>query len=230
MRENGIVITIDGPSGAGKSSAGKILAERIGYNYIDTGAMYRAVAYYLYKMGINIEDEAEVEKFMEDVEVDFIKKGKDTRVICNGEDVTDRIRDPEIDMLTSKVSGFKKVRFILTQMQRRLSEKGGVVLEGRDTGTEVIPDAEVKFYLDATLEERGRRRWLQLREKGMIVERKVVEEEVMKRDTYDSTRKIAPLRAPSDSVRIDSTSMSIDDVVELMLQYIKPYLALPKGE
>ncbi len=230
MRGNGIVITIDGPSGAGKSSAGRILAERLGYNYIDTGAMYRAVAYSIYKSGINLEDEKEVERFMDHVEIDFIQKGKDTRVLCNGEDVTDRIRDPEIDMITSKVSGFKKVRVVLTQLQRKLSERGGVVLEGRDTGSEVVPDAEIKFYLDASLEERGRRRWLQLKEKGVVIERKVVEGEVLKRDAYDSTRKISPLRAPSDSIRIDSTFMSIDEVVELMLQYIKPLLSHTGGK
>ncbi len=159
---NGLIIAIDGPSGAGKSTITRLLSKRLGYLYIDTGAMYRAVALAVQRSGIAADDEGAVAALCREVEIAFVRTDGCCHVLLNGEDVSDFIRRPEISLLTSKISARKVVRDFLVEQQRELGKDGGVVLEGRDIGTVVFPDADLKFFLSASAEERGKRRYLEL--------------------------------------------------------------------
>ncbi|HLC43079.1 MAG TPA: (d)CMP kinase [Methylomirabilota bacterium] len=212
MREP--VVTIDGPAGAGKSTVARCLAKRLGYRYLETGAMYRALAWALREKGVRSEDEPELPALAESVTVDVEADG---RVRVNGKDVTDQIRQPGMDQWSSRLSQVSAVRAVLTRLQRAMAQTGRVVLEGRDTGSVVMPDAEVKFYLDATLEERARRR---LRDLASLVGATASLGEMMReleeRDSADRSRAIAPLVKPEDAHEIDSTTMTIEDVVEFM--------------
>jgi len=218
--KKGPVIAIDGPSGAGKSTIAKLLARRLGYTYIDTGAMYRAIGWKAKHDGIDPADEGALARLCAVTEVTIRHDVDGQRVLVNGIDVTDDIRTPEMGMLASAVSKSPAVRARLLMLQRMLGEAGGVVMDGRDIGTVVFPRAEVKFYLDASPEERGRRRWQELREKGMDVDRAAITEEIRARDLQDSSRSIAPLIRAADARYLDSSSMTIDDVVAAMLSHI----------
>src|SRR6185369_5380082 len=187
------VIAIDGPAGAGKGTVARRLAARLGYRLLDTGAMYRALAWSIARAGLAAEDTPALRKHVERVHIDF----DGDRVVVDERDVTDEIRTPEIAALTSKLSTLGVVRDKLTPVQRQMALTGGVVLEGRDTGTVVAPDAEVKFYLDASLDERARRRQLELRARG----------------AQDSSRALAPLRKAADAIEIDTTGLTVDQVV-----------------
>src|SRR4030043_2110316 len=211
-----LTIAIDGPSGAGKSTEGGALAKRLGYLYIDTGAMYRAVALKVKESALVLEDESKLSALVSSLHITFVGKGKETSVLCNGKDVTKAIRSPEISRLASDISKKKVVREALVQKQREMGKEGGVVLEGRDIGTVVFPDADIKFYLDADAEERGRRRFKELVEKGVGVDFKETLEEVIQRDHNDMHRSLSPLKKANDGVLIDSTHRSIEEVVEEM--------------
>jgi cytidylate kinase len=211
------VIAIDGPSGAGKSTIAKLLADRLGYLQIDTGAMYRAVAYLLHHNGIAPENLAAVEQFCRSVDVRLDHGNGTLRVYANGQDVTSLIRTPEMSLLTSRISALKPVREAMQQAQRRMGACGGVVLEGRDIGTVVFPDADVKFFLSASAEERGRRRYLELVAKGEQVTLEDTVREVVRRDEQDSQRDLAPLRMADDAISVDSSDRSIDEVLDSML-------------
>jgi cytidylate kinase len=220
QRKKGPVIAIDGPSGAGKSTIAKLLARRLGYTYIDTGAMYRAIGWKAKRDGVDPADEGALVRLCAGTEVAIRHDADGQRVLVNGIDVTDDIRTPEMGMLASAVSKSPAVRARLLMLQRMLGEAGGVVMDGRDIGTVVFPRAEVKFYLDASAEERGRRRWQELKEKGMDVDRAAITEEIRARDLQDSSRSIAPLTRATDARYLDSSTMTIDDVLVAMLSHI----------
>jgi cytidylate kinase len=211
-----LVIAIDGPSGAGKSTVARALANRLGYVYIDTGAMYRTVALTAIEKAISVEDERALGRMASALHITFITGGEETHVLCNEEDVTEAIRSPEISLLASEISKRKGVRKALVRMQRRMGKGGGVVLEGRDIGTVVFPNADVKFYLDAETEERARRRFDELGEKGVKVDFKETLREVMQRDHSDMHRIHSPLKKAADAVFIDSTQWSVEEVVKEM--------------
>jgi cytidylate kinase len=215
-RPDGIVIAIDGPSGAGKSTLARLLAEQLGYIQIDTGAMYRAAALLLSRAGVNLEDLAAVEQFCRDLDI-RLELGSGRQVVrANGTDVTDNIRSSEISLLTSRTATLKPVREAMLKAQRQMGNRGGVVLEGRDIGTVVFPDAEIKFYLSATVEERARRRCEEMISKGETVSLAETVVAVEMRDRQDSERDIAPLRQADDAVLIDSSRLSIDEVLSSM--------------
>jgi cytidylate kinase len=215
-----LTITIDGPSGAGKSTVGKALAKRLGYLYIDTGAMYRAVALKVKEKALVSGDESELCALVSSLRISFVGKAEETAVLCNGKDVTKAIRSPEMSRLASDISKKRVVREALVRKQREMAKGGGVVLEGRDIGTVVFPDAEIKFYLDANMEERGRRRFKELVEKGTNVDFNDTLEEVKKRDDNDMNRAISPLRKAEDAFFIDSTGRTVEEIVEEMVQRV----------
>jgi cytidylate kinase len=220
-KQRKLTIAIDGPSGAGKSTAGKSLAKRLGYIYIDTGAMYRTVALKVKEQSLAPKDEKGLYRLASSLEIVFVTKGEGTHVLCNGQDVTEAIRSPEISRLASNISMRKGVREALVEKQREMGRGGGVVLEGRDIGTVVFPDADVKFYLDAEKEERGRRRFKELIEKGMKVSFNETLEEVMKRDHNDMNRDLSPLKRTDDAFFMDSTHRTVEEIVEEMVCIVK---------
>jgi len=215
------IIAIDGPSGAGKSTVAKLLAKRMRYTYIDTGAMYRAVALKAKEKGVRTEDESALARLAASLRIAFVGKNAEDRVLCNGEDITEMIRSPDISLLASDISTKASVREILVGMQRKMGGEGGVVLEGRDIGTVVFPNAEVKFYLDADPNERARRRFEELIGKGIPVSFEETLEEVVQRDRNDTSRSVAPLRKAKDAIVIDSTDLSVEEVLDRMAQSIR---------
>ena len=221
LRRHGLVIAIDGPSGAGKSTLTRLLADRLGYVNIDTGAMYRALALAVSRSGVSPDDEEAVAAICRKVEIGFQRDDGCCRVTANGEDVSEAIRTPEISMLTSRISAQRAVREILFGLQRELGRDGGVILEGRDIGTVVFPDAEVKFFLSASAEERGRRRFFELREKGCAATLDETIAAVAQRDEQDAAREISPLCKADDAVEIDSTGVPVEDVLRRMEQLFR---------
>lgn len=215
------IIAIDGPSGVGKSTLSKLLASELGFVNLDTGAMYRAVALAAARYGIDPEDAAALGRLADSIVIDFVRNSGHERVLLDGEDVSAAIRTPEISLLTSKVSACPAVREALVRRQRELCSRGGFVLEGRDIGTVVFPDADVKFFLVASAEERGRRRFLELQAKGASVDLARTIAEVEARDTADSQRDHSPLSKAADAVALDTTASSIDQVLAAMLQVIR---------
>jgi len=211
-----LVVTIDGPAGAGKTTVALALARRLGYRLIDTGAMYRALAWSVLDKGLEARDTPDLRRHLEAVEVDL----RGQRVFVDGRDVTDEIRTRPIDALTSALTVLGPVRAKMTPAQRRLAAAGGAILEGRDTGTVVWPEAEVKFYLDASLEERARRRQAEFRARGVDSEFAAVYAELGARDTQDKSRPLAPLRVAEDAITIDTTNRSIDEVLDTMIRSI----------
>jgi len=227
IRPNGLIIAIDGPSGAGKSTITRLLSDRLGYIHIDTGAMFRAVALAAKRAGIAVDDGEALAALCRGLTISFARNDGDCRVLLNGEDVSGQIRTPEISLLTSGVSAVKSVRECLLERQREMGVAGGVVLEGRDIGTVVFPAAEVKFFLTASIEERGRRRYQELLAKGEDVSLQGTIAEVARRDEQDEQREHAPLRRAPDAIDIDSSGLSIEEVLTLMEGIIK---ARVKGE
>ncbi|MRR53177.1 MAG: (d)CMP kinase [Deltaproteobacteria bacterium] len=219
--ETGIVVAIDGPSGAGKSTVARQLAERLGYLYIDTGAMFRTVALSVQRAKISLDDEAALAALCRDLEITFVRQEGSYRVLANGEDVSEAIRTPEISLLTSRISTKKAVREVLLQEQRRMGRAGNVVLEGRDIGSVVFPQAEVKFFLSASPEERGRRRFLELQAKGEKVTLEQTIAEVVARDAQDEQREHAPLRMAEDALPIDSDGISVEEVLRGMEKVVR---------
>ncbi len=215
-----LIVTIDGPSGSGKSTISRLLAHRLKATYLDTGAMYRAVGLAAQRQGLDLDDQEAVAGLLEALDLDLSPGEEDTRVLLNGEDVSLAIRTPEMGMMASRVSAIGVVRQRLTRLQRELAKNQPVVAEGRDTGTVVFPQAAHKFYLVATPEERARRRTAQLAEKGIAADYQDILGQIVERDRQDSTRPLAPLQPASEAVRIDSSVLSIDQVVDLMLATI----------
>jgi cytidylate kinase len=217
----GHIIAIDGPSGAGKSTISKLLAEKLGFMYIDTGAMYRAAALLALETGIPLTNGDKVAELCRNLEFSFRVEGKLVHVLCNGRDVTDAIRTHDMGMHASDVSKNPQVRKTLVSLQRDLGRKHDAILEGRDIGTVVFPDADVKFYLDASLEERARRRHRELLERGETVFFEEVMETMRKRDMNDSQRAIAPLKPAEDAIIVDTTGKDIPTVIDELAAHIK---------
>lgn len=218
MKTKALVITIDGPAGAGKSSVSKALAQRLGYLYLDTGALYRALALKALKERVDLNDEDALARLCKLTDVDLRLLDGDLTVLLDGVAVESMIRTEEVGKAASKISTFDIVRKKLLDLQRSAGAGGGVVAEGRDMGTIVFPDADFKFYLDADIEERTRRRHLELANKNSGAGIEAVSRELQARDKQDSGRKIAPLRRSPDATVIDSTNLSIDQVVDEILK------------
>ncbi len=221
MKKNGLVIAIDGPSGAGKSTVARLLAKHLGYTYIDSGAMYRAIGWKAQRDGVDPADEQTLAKLCDRTNISIRKDNDDPRVFADGVDVSDAIRTPEMGMMASAVSRSRAVRARLLVLQRELGAQGGVVMDGRDIGTVVFPAADVKFYLDASPEERGRRRFLELKAKGQDVDLARITREIEARDLQDSSREIAPLTRAADALFIDSSRLGIDEVIDRMLTEVR---------
>ncbi|MBC8248058.1 MAG: (d)CMP kinase [Anaerolineales bacterium] len=210
-------IAIDGPAASGKSTIGELLARRLGYLYLDTGAMYRAVTWVALEQGIDIADEEAITALAESVEINItrptVDDGRQYTVYANGQDVTWEIRRPEVDANVSPVSAYPGVRQALTDQQRRIGRRGRIVMMGRDIGTVVLPDADLKIYLEATVEERARRRHREILERGEETDYEEVLAAMRRRDKIDSEREAAPLRPADDAIIIDTTELSIAEVL-----------------
>ena len=216
-----LIIAIDGPAGAGKSTVAKRLAKELGYTYMDTGAMYRAFAWRVMEQGIDLSDERKLQAVLRETTIELVENHGRPKVFLNGADVTDQIRTPELSQLASRVSTSKIVRERMVELQRAMGSQGGVVAEGRDIGTVVFPDAEVKIYLDASAQERARRRFEGLRTQGSQVTMEGTVSEMEERDRRDKERDVAPLRKAEDALVIDSTDSAVDRVVERIMREIK---------
>jgi cytidylate kinase len=215
-----LLITIDGPAGAGKTTVSRALADRLGYRYIDTGALYRAVALAVKTHGCNPENDNELKQLCSELELAFAETENGLRLLLNDEDITDRIRTAEITMLASAVSARTVVREYLLDFQRNLGRQKAAVFEGRDMGTVVFPEADLKFFLVASARTRAQRRYDELKAKT-TQSLDEVSRDIQRRDQNDSTREVAPLKPAEDAIVIDSTDLNVDEVVELMVSYIE---------
>ena len=211
-----LVIAVDGPAGAGKSTIAKLIAEKLNINYIDTGAMYRAITYKCLQNNIDINNEKEVINIAKNCEIDF----KDNNIYINGEILTDEIRTMEVSNNVSNVAKIKEVRYLMVDVQRNIGKVSSVILDGRDIGSYVFPNAEYKFFLIATPEERGNRRYKELVNKGYDVNLEEIIKDIIKRDEIDSNREFAPLVKAEDAIEIDTTGKSINEVVQSVLSKI----------
>jgi len=216
-----LTIALDGPAGSGKSSVAKRIAKELNILYLDTGAMYRAVGYAMLGKGIDPLDKTRVESEMQATHVKIRFEDGHQQVWVNGEDVTDKIRTPEISKAASDVSAHPAVRMAMVQLQRETSENYDMILDGRDIGTFVLPDAEFKFFLTASCRERAKRRHKEIAQKGIESSLDEIHQEIEKRDYNDSHRALAPLKQAEDAILIDSTQLSLDDVVNVILDKIK---------
>ena len=216
MSDKIIRIAIDGPSGAGKSSIAKAVAQKIGIEYIDTGAMYRAFAYKMIKQSVDAQDRDAVKALLLDTEIDF----KNGNTMLDGEDISDRIRTPEISKMASVCSAYPEVRTKLVELQQAMGRRKSVIMDGRDICEKVLPEAEYKFFLTASAEERANRRYKELLEKGDNISYAEVLEDMKKRDFADSTRAESPLRKAADAEEIDSSDMTKEEVIDTILRKI----------
>lgn len=214
-------IAIDGPSGSGKTTIAKALSERLGIAYLDTGAMYRSVAYYIAGLNISASDEQGVKSVLDNIELKVEYSQGVNRLFVNGEEVTDKIRTPEISMSASTVSKIKEVRLKLVALQREIARKVSCVLDGRDIGSFVLPEADYKFYLTADVDERAKRRFLELKAKGENVTIDGVKEAMIARDAQDEKRAFAPLVVPQGAFVVDTTNLTIEEVIDILLSKIK---------
>lgn len=216
-----LIVAIDGPAGAGKSTVAKRLAKELGYTYMDTGAMYRAFAWKARQGGVDLEDEEKLREVLRRTNVELLDREGTPRVLLDGRDVTSEIRTPELSQLASKISALGPVRERMVELQRAMGARGGMVVEGRDIGTVVFPQAEVKIFLTAGPEERAKRRFAELQSQGKQVSLDETMEEMKERDRRDQERALAPLRRAEDAVAIDSTAYGVDEVMERIMREIK---------
>ncbi len=219
------VITVDGPSGAGKGTLCMLLAKQLNFNLLDSGAIYRVLALAALHHGVDVESEDALVPLATHLDVQFIAEGDLVKVILEGEDVSGELRKEETGMAASKVAAFPRVREALLRRQRAFADGQGLVADGRDMGTIVFPEAQAKIFLDASAEERAARRMKQLQDKGLDVKFDALLSEIQERDDRDRNRPVAPLRPADDALVLDSTTLSIDEVVVQALQYIESKLA-----
>ena len=211
-------LAIDGPAGAGKSTIAKKLAKQLGFIYVDTGAMYRAMALYFLRNQIDAADRARIDEACKNVNITIEYKDGEQFVILNGENVNHLIRTEEVGNMASASSVNQTVRLKLVELQQALAKKESVVMDGRDIGTYVLPNAELKIYLTASTKERARRRWSELKDRGLAADIDEIEKDILERDNRDMTREFAPLRQAEDAVFLDSSELQIDEVVEKILE------------
>ena len=215
-----LVVAIDGPAGAGKSTVSQLAAKKLGYTYIDTGAMYRAVAWKTLQQHKAVTDELILE-VVKDIDVNLQYKDGKTTVTVDGTDVTGEIRTPEVSAIVSQVAALGPVREKMVDLQRKMGERGSVLMDGRDIATNVLPNADVKIFLTASIEERARRRHKELTEKGYTIDMEQMKADIAARDKADSEREISPLVQAEDATLLDTTGLSIDEVVERILSMCK---------
>lgn len=226
---SGLLITIDGPAGAGKTTVSRALARRLGYTYVDTGALYRGVAVAAADHDVPPEDDAALAALCETLRLEFVRTDGEDRLHLDGTNIGDRIRTPEITMLSSRVSARPPVRRCLLAVQRRMAREGGVIFEGRDMGTVVFPEADAKFFLTADLETRAGRRFAQFRDRSNQ-ELSAVRDDMRRRDANDQERSLAPLKPAPDALHIDSTDLSLSAVLDQMIGHIREkFGAVPAG-
>lgn len=214
-------IAIDGPAGAGKSTVAKKVAETLQYLYIDTGAMFRSLTYEAIRLKIDLSNGEELRKLLESLEITFLQTDEGQRVFLNHHDITEHIRSPQVSKYVSIVATHKEVRDEMLIRQQQLAKEGQVVMDGRDIGTHVLTDADLKIFLTASANERAKRRYAELKEKGIETNLAQLKKEIEERDKRDSEREIAPLKKAKDAIEIDTTHLSIDDVVEKILTLVK---------
>jgi cytidylate kinase len=217
----GLIIAVDGPSGVGKSTSSRLLAERLGYRYVDTGALYRAVGLLALERGVNPDDTAGLAAVCDALALRFVPGPEGPCLMLGGRDISADIRRPEVSQMASKVSARGSVRQRLLTLQRELGKEGSVVVEGRDIGTVVFPDADVKFYLDASPEVRARRRYRELQQQGGAYDLATTQQEMAERDQRDSGRTHAPLRPALDAIVVDTTNLALAEVVDTLLQRVQ---------
>ena len=215
-----MIIAIDGPAGSGKSTVAKFIAKRLNYRYIDTGAMYRAVAWSAEKKDIDLSDENAVGQWVTQLKIEFIADPAGQQVKVNGENATGLLKNEVVGRGAAKVAAQKRVREILVAKQQEIGRSGNVVMDGRDIGTQVFPNAELKFFMDADAEERGKRRYLELKEKNLDVDLENIIAEIKQRDHEDRTRAISPLCPAEDAIKIDTTKFAIEEVIDKVMEQI----------
>ncbi len=213
-------IAMDGPAGAGKSTVAKAVAQRLGFNYLDTGAMYRAAAYAMMERGVDVRDAQAVQERLPEIQMQIKYENGAQSVWINGQDVTAFLRTPQISRGASDIAVIPAVRLMLVELQREVARQYDIVMDGRDIGTYVLPDAEVKLFITASSRERARRRCLELRQSGQQAEQDEIEREIIARDETDSTREFAPLRQAEDAILVDTTQMDAQQVIEYVCQLI----------
>lgn len=218
--KNNLTIAIDGPAGAGKSTVARLVAKQLSFLYIDTGAMYRALTYAAMRARVDLKDGKELKNLLDQLEIRFDHE-KDELVLLNEEDVTERIRNAEVTANVSLVASHREVRVEMVERQRQLAKNRSAVLDGRDIGTYVLPDATVKIFLTASVKERAKRRFDEQMKKGIPSDLNQIEKDIAQRDQLDSTREIAPLIKADDAITIDSTNVSIEEVVQVIIGFAK---------
>ena len=212
-------IAIDGPAGAGKSTIARKIAEKLGFIYVDTGAMYRAMALYFLRNHINADHQEEIEASCQNVNITIEYRNNEQCVILNGENVNGLIRTEEVGKMASATSIYRSVRLKLVQLQQELAKKSNVVMDGREIGTYVLPDADLKIYLTASAKTRAMRRWLELKDKGVQADIEEIEKDIIERDHRDMTREFAPLKQAEDAIYLDSSDLTIEEVVDKIMEY-----------
>lgn len=215
-----LIIAIDGPAGAGKSTVAKLAAQKLNYTYIDTGAMYRAVAWQVLHKGVEPNNQV-IAGLARKLDLKLTYVDGKTKVAVDGQDITEAIRTPEVSRLVAKVAQVPELREVMLKLQREMASRGGVVMDGRDIGTHVLPNADIKIFLTASIAERAKRRWRELTDKGYSIVLAELENEIACRDKEDCEREVAPLIAAPDAVKVDTTNLSIDDTVEKILNLSK---------
>ncbi len=215
-----LLITIDGPAGAGKTTVSRALADRLGYRYIDTGALYRGIALAAKNRGVDPQNDDDLKLLCSDIDLNFVRQKDGLDLFLNGENISDRIRTPEITMMASAVSARPVVRKFLLKLQKDLGKEKAAVFEGRDMGTVVFPEADFKFFLDASASTRARRRYDEQKTKNSQ-SLDEVQRDIQQRDRNDSTRDLAPLKPAADAIVIDSTEMQVGEVVDLMVSHLE---------
>jgi len=215
------LITIDGPTGSGKSTVSRLLAQRLHYHYLDTGAMYRTVGLAVQRASVDLHNEEEIAKICNGLNIQFIYEGDVAKIYLGNEDITKAIREPAIDLIASNVSALDNVRKTMTTLQRKIGSQGPLVAEGRDMGTVVFPEAQHKFYIDASLEVRVNRRFQERKKKGESISREKVRQDLIKRDKQDMNRKLSPLKPARDAKLINTTNLRPQQIVEKIMKDMK---------